>query len=37
MACLHVGEPSCRHFNRFLSRTTLSGLGGFLSHAKLGI
>ena len=23
VACLHLGEPSCRHFNRFLSRKTL--------------
>jgi hypothetical protein len=23
VACLHVGEPSCRHFNRFLDRNVL--------------
>ena len=24
MACLHLGEPSCRYFNRYLSRRVLS-------------
>lgn len=35
-ACLHIGEPSCRWFNRFLDRDVLSGRGGYLaprSHA----
>jgi len=30
MACLHLGEPSCRYYNRFLDRSTLNGLGGYL-------
>jgi len=30
MACLHLGEPSCRYFNRHLSRTTLFGSSGYL-------
>lgn len=30
MACLHVGEPSCRYFNRYLSRETLFGANGYL-------
>ncbi|BAZ92556.1 uncharacterized protein FOKN1_0151 [Thiohalobacter thiocyanaticus] len=30
MACLHLGEPSCRYFNRFLDRTTLTGKDGYL-------
>jgi hypothetical protein len=30
MACLHLGEPSCRWFNRFLDRSTLFGERGFL-------
>jgi hypothetical protein len=29
-ACVHLGEPSCRYFNRFLNRMTLFGPGGFL-------
>jgi hypothetical protein len=34
VACLHVGEPSCRHFNRFLNRDTLFNPSlGFLSTA----
>jgi hypothetical protein len=32
MACLHLGEPSCRLFNRQLSRTALFGTEGYL-HA----
>lgn len=31
MACLHLGEPSCRWFNRFLDRSELFGAAGFLS------
>ncbi|AJQ92293.1 hypothetical protein [Gynuella sunshinyii] len=31
MACLHIGEPSCAHFNRNLSRKTLFGPRGYLS------
>lgn len=30
VACLHVGEPSCRLFNQFLDRRTLFGQGGYL-------
>lgn len=30
MACLHLGEPSCRWFNRFLDRGVLFGTRGFL-------
>lgn len=30
MACLHIGETSCRHFNCHLSRTTLFGANGYL-------
>ncbi len=33
MACLHLGEPSCRWFNRFLDRSELFGQRGFLSEA----
>ncbi len=29
-ACLHLGEPSCRWFNRYLDRTSLFAAGGFL-------
>lgn len=34
MACLHLGEPSCRWFNRFLDRSTLFGDHGFLVGAR---
>jgi hypothetical protein len=34
MACLHLGEPSCRWFNRFLHRDALFGASGFLSAAR---
>ena len=30
MACLHLGEPSCRWFNRFLDRSQLFGEHGFV-------
>ena len=30
MACLHLGEPSCRWFNRFLDRSSLFGEQGFV-------
>jgi hypothetical protein len=33
MACLHVGEPSCRLFNQSLNRTTLLGIDGYLRRA----
>jgi hypothetical protein len=29
VACLHIGEPSCRHFNCFLDRRILSGDSGW--------
>lgn len=33
MACLHLGEPSCRWFNRFLDRSALFGERGFFGGA----
>jgi len=30
MACLHLGEPSCRWFNRYLDRAALFGPDGYL-------
>jgi hypothetical protein len=33
MACLHLGEPSCRWFNRFLDRAQLFGEHGFIRGA----
>lgn len=37
MACLHLGEPSCRWFNRFLDRAALFGASGFFRprHAQV--
>lgn len=32
MACLHLGEPSCRWYNRFLDRAVLFGPDGFLDR-----
>jgi hypothetical protein len=29
--CLHLGEPSCRYFNRFLDRRVLFGRDGYLT------
>jgi hypothetical protein len=29
--CLHVGEPSCRFYNQFLSRSVLFGPDGYLT------
>lgn len=29
-ACLHVGEPSCRHFNTYLDRKALFGPAGYV-------
>ena len=34
MACLHLGEPSCRWFNKFLDRSVLFGETGFVSMAN---
>jgi len=31
LACLHLGEPSCRHFNTYLNRRPLFGRFGYLS------
>lgn len=31
MACLHLGEPSCRLFNRWLDRDVLHGAEGYLA------
>lgn len=33
MACLHLGEPSCRWFNRFLDRSVLFGPTGYIRTA----
>jgi hypothetical protein len=30
LACLHVGEPSCRYFNTYLDRKSLFGQSGYL-------
>lgn len=30
VACLHIGEPSCRYFNRHLTRDALFGSNGYL-------
>lgn len=30
MACLHLGEPSCRYYNAHLNRATLYGVRGYL-------
>jgi hypothetical protein len=30
LACLHVGEPSCRYFNTYLDRKVLFGNAGYL-------
>ena len=34
VACLHLGEPSCRYYNTYLSRVTLAGQAGFLEHSR---
>lgn len=34
MACLHIGEPSCRYFNGFLDRGVLDAPVGYLSMAS---
>jgi len=31
LACLHLGEPSCTHYNRFLDRSYLFGRNGYLT------
>jgi hypothetical protein len=31
LACLHVGEPSCRYFNTYLDRKVLFGRSGYLT------
>lgn len=35
VACLHVGEPSCRYFNRYLDRRTLWGTDGYLHMERV--
>ena len=30
MACLHLGEPSCRYYNGFLNRNAITGPHGYL-------
>ena len=37
MACLHLGEPSCRYFNRFLDRRALVGARGYLQTLSSSI
>jgi hypothetical protein len=32
VACLHLGEPSCRWYNTLLDRGTLTGTRGYLAH-----
>lgn len=34
LACLHIGEPSCRLFNQALSREVLFGARGYLSEVE---
>jgi hypothetical protein len=35
VACLHLGEPSCRHYNRFLDRSVLGpGERGYFNLAR---
>lgn len=34
VACLHLGEPSCRYFNTKLNRETLSGKTGYLAGSS---
>jgi len=31
VACLHVGEPTCRYYNQFLDRRALFGADGLLA------
>lgn len=35
LACLHIGEPSCSHYNRYLDRKTLFGDLGYLRQNLL--
>lgn len=32
LACLHLGEPSCRYFNTYLDRNSLFGRAGYLTQ-----
>jgi len=34
VACLHLGEPSCRYFNRYLGRETLMGDLGYVASIE---
>ncbi|MEU8118639.1 hypothetical protein AB0C21_08000 [Spirillospora sp. NPDC049024] len=33
-ACMHLGEPTCDHFNRFLDRRFLFGADGYLAATR---
>lgn len=35
LACLHIGEPSCRHFNTYLDRKCLFGPAGFFTFEQI--
>jgi len=35
LACLHLGEPSCRYFNTYLDRKVLFGSDGYLHRPHL--
>ena len=37
LACLHVGEPSCRYFNTYLDRKVLFGETGYLRSDVRGV
>jgi hypothetical protein len=37
VACLHLGEPSCRLFNGQLDRHALAGPGGYLSYTRVDL
>jgi hypothetical protein len=32
VACLHIGEPACRYFNRYLNRDVLFGADGYFQR-----
>lgn len=36
-ACMHLGEPVCDHFNRFLDRKVLFGPSGYLSASLVRV
>jgi hypothetical protein len=37
VACLHLGEPSCRFYNRYLSRATLFGEHGYIDALRVPV